>query len=186
MPRRRASVAPPMRPPLLVRRRFTALAICAWIGITASTGCAGRNPGEDPPTEELFFPSGMLLDPRAAPGEPAKYLFVANGNNDLAYNSGTLVAIDLDAFFDAWSQKQDGAHTYAVEPYCTDAACVLDVGSPVSAAQPCRRLALLPQVVECDEATFIAATQRIGDFATLLTHSCETAGAPNRLGKPAE
>jgi DNA-binding beta-propeller fold protein YncE len=174
-----------MHPPAHALRRRIAPVFTGWaacIGVAASIGCGGRNPGEDPPDAELFFPSGMLLDPRAAPGEPAKYLFVANGNNDLAYNAGTLVAIDLEAFFDAWSQKQDGAHTFAVEPYCTDDACVLDVGSPVDDAQPCRRLALLPQVVECDETPFIAAAQRIGDFATLLTHSCESSGTPDRLG----
>ncbi len=163
--------------------------------------CEDRNGGVDPPARELFFPSGLLLDPRAAPDQPARYLFVANGNNDLGYNAGTVVAIDLEAFFASWSRPDE----YAVDPYCDDsvvacsvgvedvddvpcpnampcvdgqcvgeARCVLDVGSPVSNALPCRRLALLPQVVECDESPFIVASQRIGDFATLLTHSCES------------
>ena len=180
MPRRRASVAPPMRPPSLVRCRFAAAAICVWIGITAGAGCGGRNPGREPPPRTLFFPSGMLLDPRQEPGLPAKYLFVANGNNDLTYNTGTVVAIDLDRFFDAWSRRdeededEDGiVHTFEVEPYCTGTACVRDVGSPVDDDAPCRRLALLPQVIECKEEPFITVAQRVGDFATLLTHSCE-------------
>lgn len=157
------------------RRRPSArapyVAIALWIA-----ACGRANEGEDPPVDQLFFPSGMLLDPRAAPDEAARYLFVVNGNNDLAYNAGTLVAIDLDAFFASWSLPG----TIAVDPYCDEAngRCVLDIGSDTSDALPCRRLALLPQVIECDEAPFIASTQLIRDFATLLTHSCED-GQPN-------
>jgi hypothetical protein len=154
--------------PLSLRRAALAV-LCVW-----ASGCADGNPGAEPPRGELFFPSGLLLDPRQEPGLPAKYLFVANGNNDLSYNTGTLVAIDLEAFFDEWSQTNAlGEHTFAVEPYCTDTACVRDIGSPVELDEPCRRLALLPQVVECDETPFIRAAHRVGDFATLLTHSCE-------------
>lgn len=143
----------------------------AILTLLVTAGCQDRNNGETPPEDQLFFPSGLLLDPRAAPGEPAKYLFVANGNNDLGYNSGTLVAIDLEAYFDSWSRPGE----YSVDPYCNEVAgrCVLDVGSAVTPELPCRRLALLPQIVECTEAPFVAVSQRIGDFATLLTHSCE-------------
>lgn len=202
-------------------------AVAVWValggGALAAGGCGEGNPGEDPPDEQLFFPSGLLLDPRAGPDERARYLFVANGNNDLGYNTGTIAAIDLDRFFRAWSLPSAGAPDpdqdapdpfgYAVDPYCQETACmtdddcgpsgpclkncdtdakdadereecaaeqgscvapcVLDVGSDVTGRLPCRRLALLPQVVECDEAPFIVASQRVGDFATLLTHSCE-------------
>ncbi len=136
--------------------------------LLATTGCSGRDVSDPPPTDEFFFPSGLLLDPRAATGEPARYLFVANGNNDLAYDSGTLVAVDLEAFFAAWAIPG----TVTVDPFCNE-RCVLDVGSPVDDDLPCRRLALLPQIVECDEGPFIRLSQRTGDFATLLTHSCE-------------
>lgn len=144
----------------------TMLAVAA--SLIASGGCSGQGVGEPPPRDQFFFPSGLLLDPRAEPGEPARYLFVANGNNDLAYDSGTLVAVDLDAFFAAWAIPG----TYTVDPFCNE-RCVLDVGSPVDDELPCRRLALLPQIVECDEGPFVRTSQRTGDFATLLTHSCE-------------
>lgn len=84
----------------------------------ALAGCEARNLGQPPPAGRFFFPSGLLLDPVLAvervdegpdglppesldlPGP--RYLYVANGNNDRSYNAGTLVAIDLRAFWRAW------------------------------------------------------------------------------------
>lgn len=147
-------------------------------------GCENGNVGKQPPLNEMFFPSGMLLDPRALEGEAAKYLFVVNSNNDLAYNAGTVVAIDLDKFFDSWALDD----RYNVDPYCDPAyaedsdhddgkfqgRCVQQIGSGTSLDYPCRRLALMPQVVECDEKPFISKRHvvRTGDFATVLTSSC--------------
>lgn len=138
-------------------------------------GCENGNVGKRPPEDEMFFPSGLLLDPRAAAGEAARYLFVVNSNNDLSYNAGTVVAIDLERYFASWQLDDD----YNVDPYChkenedgTKGRCVHDVGSAVSPEFPCRRLALLPQVVECDEEPFIDHFVRTGDFATVLTSSC--------------
>jgi hypothetical protein len=165
------------------------VAVFSALVASSTAACTGVAVGEDPDFDKLFFPSGMLLDPRAAQGEAARYLFVVNGNNDLAYNGGSLVAVDLEKFFAAWSVPG----TYALDPFCDEAEgrCVLDVGSDIDVSRqdgeysglPCRRLALLPQVVECTEAPFIASAQRIGDFATLLTHSCEDEGkAANAVG----
>lgn len=87
--------------------------------LLAPSGCGeARNEGLPPPGDQLFFPSGVLLDPIhrveatavAADGLPApsldlpgpRYLYVANGNNDRSYNAGSLVAIDLRAFWRAW------------------------------------------------------------------------------------
>ena len=139
------------------------------VGLALAAGCEATNLGVPPPNDGLFFPSGMLLDPRT-PGEQASWLFVANGNNDLSYNGGTVVAIDLDAFFAAWAQDDE---TLAVDPYCGEDRCVLNVGSDVTAEDPCRRLALRPNIIECDEAPFVERTVRVGDFATVLTSSCE-------------
>lgn len=159
-----------MPPPFAARLpRFAAFA-----GILLATACDPSNEGVPPPGDEMFFPSGILLDPRAQPdGQAAKWLFVANGNNDLTYSSGTVVAIDLDEFFAAWTADQD---TMEVDPYCSDARCVLNVGYDTTAENPCRRLALRPNVVECDERAFIPSSVRVGDFATLLTSSCEPDG----------
>jgi hypothetical protein len=207
--------------------------LAAAIGLLAS--CENRNIGRPPPLDELFFPSGMLLDPRVELDEngkqlPAKYLFVVNSNNDLSSNAGTVVAIDLEKFYASWSLTEtvsvgegDEKHdvevpTFVVDPYCDPAyaedrdlgdgnwvdasgkrhafavdgpwpRCVHDVGSTLDPDHrgdpddrpdyPCRRLALLPQVVECDESTFIARDQsvRTGDFGTVLVASCNDADA---------
>lgn len=139
-------------------------------------GCENGNIGKRPPEDEMFFPSGLLLDPRPRANEddPAKYLFVVNSNNDLSYNAGTVAAIDLDAYFESWQLDDD----YHVDPYCGDKRCVHDIGSAVSDEFPCRRLALLPQVVECDETPFIKDFVRTGDFATVLTSSCRDENVP--------
>jgi len=84
----------------------------------ALPGCEARNQGSPPPGNRFFFPSGVLLDPvirveapvcddTALPPEALdlpgpRYLYVANGNNDRHYNAGTLVAVDLQAFWRAW------------------------------------------------------------------------------------
>jgi hypothetical protein len=191
------------------RQRSWARSIAAAVLASALlAGCEGANEGKDPLLTGMFFPSGMLLDPRAAPDEPARYLFVANSNNDLSYNAGTVLSIDLERYFAAWS---DG--DYGVDPYCSDERCVQDVGSKITNTRPCRRLSLRPQVVECDETPFVGDRRRAklseterekleheqaeaeaagepvrpapkvgvgprslvrtGDFATLLTSSCE-------------
>jgi len=151
------------------------------LGLSA---CSDTNLGLDPPSDALFFPGGLLLDPRAPADEPARYLLVANGNNDLSYNAGSVVAIDLDDFFAAWARPG----TYEVDPWCGAERCVQYVGSDTTADRPCRRLALRPNVVECDEQTFIPQESivQVGDFATLLTSSCELRegeGEGGRLGR---
>lgn len=152
------------------------------LGLALACGCSPTNLGEGPPDDGLFFPGGILLDPRHGTGaatrnEPKRWLFVANGNNDLSYSGGTVVAIDLDAFYAAWTDDEE---TMRVDPYCPDPddddeidRCVQNVGSEITPERPCRRLALRSSVVECDEAPFVKRTAWVGDFATVLTSSCE-------------
>jgi hypothetical protein len=161
------------------------LRACVLLGLAALCGCENANLGTPPPEDGLFFPGGMLLDPRGGAardpetGGPARkrFLFVANGNNDLSYSGGTVVAIDLDAFYASWTADEE---TMAVDPYCPDPdgdddidRCVQNVGTRTSPERPCRRLALRPNVVECDESAFVKRTAYVGDFATLLRSSCE-------------
>jgi hypothetical protein len=140
-------------------------------------GC-DANEGVPPPPDQMFFPSGLLVDPRTPEGEPARYLFVASGNNDLSYNGGSIIAIDLDRFFGAWADEAGGVY-----PYCekNDAGeivgrCVIDATYETDAERPCRRLALNPQVAECDERWFTVDSVRIGDFATVMAASREPDG----------
>lgn len=101
-----------------MRARYGCAAASGSLLLMALGGCEARNLGKSPPGDRFFFPSGVMLDPIArveAPslectGMPAReldlpgprYLYVANGNNDRAFNAGTLLAVDLQAFWRAW------------------------------------------------------------------------------------
>jgi hypothetical protein len=97
-------------------------------------------------------------DPMDATGEcwarkPARWLFVTNANSDRRYNAGSLVAIDLDAFWKA--AFGEGAD---IRPAGTELS--------LSDRPWCRRVANLPQVVECLEEPFVDAdaTVHFGNF----------------------
>jgi hypothetical protein len=57
----------------------------------AAPGCKLNQQGVPPELDRIAFPASALVDP------DGKWLYVANSNSDLRYNSGTLVAVDLDA-----------------------------------------------------------------------------------------
>jgi hypothetical protein len=157
------------------RMRSAATAALLVLGLTT---CGEVSPGVDPPADRFAFPSGLMLDPRisseatgtcevtsdCAEGQlcaagacrtPPRWLFVTNANSDLRYNSGSLVPIDLDEFWAALDRE------------------VLPAGSKLSATEfsqepdgHCRRVANLPQVVECTEEPFAQsnATAYFGNF----------------------
>lgn len=178
------------------RARFggQALGIGALLGaalLTGLVGCPDRNRGISPGGRGLFFPAGLALDPRVPVDEPARWAFALNANSDLVYNAGTVIPVDLDAFFAAWMRDPDAC-------FAGDAAAckpgqppglapppsppadpaddwsrwpvVGDVGATLTAAQPCRRNALKPQLVECEETYFLEedAVAHIGNFGTAL------------------
>lgn len=155
--------------------------ICGLALSWALSGCGEpNNLGVPPPSDSIFFPSGLMLDadPARAVDGRSRWLVVANGNNDLAFNSGTLVAFDLEAFWAAWFDESTGT----VYPYCDGDGsgddvqrCVLPPATPTTAQRPCRRLALSPSIVECDERPFALEDQtvRLGDFSTTIAASSE-------------
>ncbi|MEZ4451741.1 MAG: hypothetical protein R3B09_19910 [Nannocystaceae bacterium] len=143
------------RPP--GRRRLLALVagtlLCGGLGVGLGS-CSDAGVGVDPPDDRLFFPTGMLLDPRVAEDQPARFLFVTNANSDLVFNAATVVAVDLDKFTKAWS----------------DPAKVAEVGAEVDAKTPCRRNAITPQLIECTEESFIRkdATVHLSSFTSVI------------------
>src|SRR5690606_17551988 len=150
-------------------RMRDAIAPGLLVAAAVVSGCEDPNIGVPPPVDQMVFPTGLLLDPRTPEGEAARYLMVANGNNDLRFNAGSVLVIDLEAFFAAWADED--LHAY---PYCEPGGrCILDPGFDVDDEHPCRRLALLPQVVECDEGPFVVkeAGVRIGDLSTVMAAS---------------
>ncbi len=186
-----------------MRRLVTATLLAGVLG-----GCNDPNTGIDPPVDNLYFPEGLILDPRTPEGMPARYLFVSNGNNDLNFNGGSVSVIDLEAFFGAWSNedvdnplvfevpdpdnpgetltREFRNFDYTPDPFCRGPGqrCVLDVGARTTDNFPCRRLGLLPQVVECDEETFVVDGVRLGDFSTHIAASQGTQTEDPRLWIP--
>ncbi len=139
------------------------LALALTVVSIGLLGCGEVSPGADPPADRFAFPSGLTLDPRissAATGPcevdddcgstercasgscraSTRWMLVVNANSDLRYNAGSLIPIDLDAF---WTALETGP--------------ILPADSKLSRDLPCRKLASLPQTVECTEAPFALA-----------------------------
>lgn len=170
------------------------------VGLVAvlACGCNDRNRGIVPDGAGLYFPAGTVLDPRVAEDLPARWMFVLNANSDLVFNAGSVVPVDLERFFDEWMRSPedcfrrkdvDGDGIKETEDGDAEACLpgrppgkakgggawtqwpeVADVGADLSAAVPCRRNALKPQIVECEDTYFIeeGAEVLIGNFGTAL------------------
>jgi len=147
--------------------------------------CGDAGVGVPPPNNRLFFPSGLLLDPRPAPitsadgtrswPAPARWLFVTNANSDLVFNGSSLTAVDLDAFFSAWQESPILSTVPSVDdgPPSTDGAHradIRDVYAEVDDDGPCRRNGIIPQLVECTEESLMAEDEsvHVGSFTTQL------------------
>jgi hypothetical protein len=182
--------------------RRTSLGRTGLLAIGVLVGCpaAEGNPGFDPIPNEIAFPSGLLLDPRVS-AEPtgvaceteatcgsgelctsakacrptARWLFVTNANSDRRTNAGSLMALDLDAFFRAAFDDPgellnpstfvlDDSASITPNPEWADNSPVCGSGS--NDGRWCRRVANLPQVIECLEEPFVCSEQTIhfGNF----------------------
>jgi YVTN family beta-propeller protein len=58
------------------------------VGVSVA-GCSFGQNGVDPPTDRIFLPAGIVVDP------DYPILYVVNSNSDLRFNAGTVVAVDL-------------------------------------------------------------------------------------------
>jgi DNA-binding beta-propeller fold protein YncE len=175
--------------------RRTSLGRTGLLAIGVLVGCpaAEGNPGFDPTPNEISFPSGLLLDPRVS-AEPtgvvcevdedcgtgelctsakecrptARWLFVTNANSDRRTNAGSLMALDLDGFFraafDDPGEILDDSASISPDPDWATNSPVC--GSASGDGRWCRRVANLPQVVECLEEPFVCSEQTIhfGNF----------------------
>src|SRR5687768_5570522 len=106
----------------------------------ALAACTASSEEVRPNPDELFFPTGAAVSP------DERFMFVANANSELRYDSGTVVMIDLakvDEYVTNWTMGGT-----------TGADCHMD---------PDHR-----ETMECLENVFIlpAASARIGNFAT--------------------
>lgn len=101
--------------------------------VALGPGCGGQDPAP-PDLDALRQPSGLALAP------DGRHLFVTGGNWDAGETAGTLMVVDLAAWFAALT-GEIGAP-----------------GAPTSASRPCR-LAADEDVVECEPSVFLDERQ---------------------------
>lgn len=137
----------------------------ALAGLVSS--CGDQAAGVDPPNRDLFFPMGLAIHPD--PAKQGDTLYVACGNNDLAFNGGAIQAYDLDRLWRVIDpsidpEGPDGLLKRKVQPPTTSAKALrlavdgfrgadLDDPSP-DLELPCRAVAGKTQVIECEERAF--------------------------------
>ena len=159
--------------------------------LTGLSACQDRNRGRSPVDKGLFFPAGLVLDPRVPEDTPARWAFALNANSDLFFNAGTIIPVDLERFFASWMRDPDACfagdaeackpgQSPGLKPPASPPAdpaddwsrwpVVGDIGAELTAKQPCRRNALKPQVIECEDTYMLAeeAAVHIGNFGTAL------------------
>lgn len=148
-------------------RRAHVWAPLVWASLAATlgTGCLENvSRGFDPPNDELFFPTGLSLDPRTPEGETSQWLYVANANSDLSFNGGAIQVYNLQSFL-----EQAG-----LEPITQDGEVVppqwADPDGRLSEDVPCRPSAIEPEVIECEESFFARPDSAVhtGSFTTVL------------------
>ncbi len=105
-----------------MRNFLTSLFSIALLGLAA--GCAREYIGEDPPTQQLHFPTGVAVSP------VARTALVVSSNFDLGYNRGVVHSVDL-ARLDSLLDDAGGALDSPVEDLLEDAALVASFGGPI-------------------------------------------------------
>ena len=60
-----------------------------FLCLFALAACTGTDSGRTAPAAAFFFPTGAVIDPQS------RWAYITNGNTDLRFNGGTVVAVDL-------------------------------------------------------------------------------------------
>jgi hypothetical protein len=111
-------------------RGLSAACAVALVVVTGSVanGCYSGTTGSAPDDAAFYYPVGLALSGAFAhtgssdTRTRSDYLFVANSDFDLAFNAGTLAAVDLDAVeYHAHLAEAAGAS-------CTDPGCFPEIG----------------------------------------------------------
>lgn len=132
------------------RSAVYAVALVAAAGAVAD-GCYSGTTGSAPNDTAFYYPVGLALSgavshtSSVSPSDPStrsSYLFIANSDFDLAFNAGTVAAINLDKVETA---ARAGESAAASPAGCTDFGCLPEVGT--------------------DATPFITKSVRIGAFA---------------------
>jgi DNA-binding beta-propeller fold protein YncE len=118
--------------------------------------------GIDPPVDQIFLPGGLAVDTNG------NWLYVVNSNNDLRFNAGTLLAIDLQKA-KGDRERQPAAVGLAAWPPCSRNHFTDDTAPESLAAtldEPCCFDLLRPHALNCNERAYAQAdaTVQIGSF----------------------
>jgi hypothetical protein len=142
-----------MRRALPFLRRSLAL---LGVGVVVASGCYKSGEGPDPDDHSPYYPVGVAIS------KSGKFLFLANSNFDLRYNSGTLQAFDAKAIREAAVECRK-----LIVGWRANGATTGDLGP----APPCRSgVALDGSATEENKAArFARADVRIGAFAADVT-----------------
>lgn len=108
--------------------------------------------GPSPSADELYYPSGIAVSPGG------HSLFIVNSDFDLAYNAGTVIAIDLDRVRAMIPPVWDSADPkFPCASLATNTQSILYPGrcSPIDLKSPAD-----------GKGTLVSATTQIGAFAT--------------------
>jgi YVTN family beta-propeller protein len=124
--------------------RFALLAV-------ALTAChvTVNDPGTDPPAQQLYFPSGIAVDPDKS------FLYISNNNSDLRYGGGTVQVIDLDYFHNEVAKFRAGMPT--------DGLCQSDPLDPYVAVCGQTNPAEPKPNAQCNP--YVVDAVRVGNFA---------------------
>jgi len=129
------------------------------LACASAPACGLNQAGVDPQPNTIAYPASAVMD------SAGDWLFVTNSNADLRYNSGTLIALNLDR---AAMDRVPDAHEGCPE---------VNYDNPLHGKDPpdfCCRDALDPNLVNCDERGYVGPEAdkgngtwnvRIGSFA---------------------
>ena len=131
--------------------------------VLAGAGCGLGQAGINPPMDQIFLPSGLAADP------DGNWLYVINSNNDLRFNAGTLLALDLQKA--QLDRDKPSAEPGVVPAWqeCTTTHFIDDEAPETLAAtldSPCCLDRLRPHILNCNERAYVQAdaTVQIGSF----------------------
>lgn len=124
------------------RSKLAPMRTAVALGCALVTACTASSDEVRPDEQRIFFPTGAALAPDSS------LLFVANGNSDLTYDSGSISVISLaavDEIIGGWVARGD-------------------------APQDCSQDGDFTETLTCEAAVFLGPTAgagvRIGNFAT--------------------
>jgi DNA-binding beta-propeller fold protein YncE len=122
-----------------------------------ASGCSLGQSGIEPPNDQIFLPSGLAIDPAG------DWLYVVNSNNDLRFNAGTVLPLDLA------KAKEHRDRGTAGWPPCSSTYFEDDEDPAALAddlANPCCVDLVNPQIINCNGRAYAQAdaTVEIGSF----------------------